>query len=119
MLCRLMLHCFVYYYYLNRNHLSIESTKKILLESFANNPCHEELIYTLSQKKIVHQNEFLEFLKNSYKILDSYTSINFRSSVKISRKSNEYSQIIVSLKYRGIKNRCRRFFKSCKTVNTT
>ena len=32
--------------------------KKMCFESFANNPCHEELIYTLGQKKIVPQNEF-------------------------------------------------------------
>ena len=40
----------------------------------------------------------------------------FRPSVKISWKSMEHSQITFTLKYSGVKNRCRRFFDICKIV---
>ena len=43
-------------------------------------------------------------------------SIKFRSLVKISWKSKEYSEITVTLKYREVKKGCRRFFEFCKFI---
>ena len=59
---------------------------------------------------------YIKYIDKIYKILHAYTSINFKPSVKFSWKSMEYSQITVTVKYRGVKNRCQRFFEFCKIV---
>ena len=41
-----------------------------------------------------------------------------KPSVKVSRKSMEYSQITATLKCTGAKNRCQRFFEFCKIIKS-
>ena len=56
-------------------------------------------------------------LKYICKILHAYTFISFKPSVNVSWKLMEYLQITIPLKYRGVKNRCRRFSNFAKSFN--
>ena len=54
--------------------------------------CFMVWVYTLWAKKTVPQIEFtaiFESLKYNYRILDAYTSINFKQSVEVLLKSME------------------------------
>ena len=88
-----------------------ELLSKYIKENFKNLHCEPK-----KQSPKLNLLKHLEFSKYIYKILHAYTSINFKQSVKFSRKSMEDSDITVTLKHRGVKNRCQRFFEFCKIV---